>query len=55
MVKMNTLLGTNFQCLVFIHINSIQMKPNSIGQTEYRSYQNGPIQKLQRKVSKMRP
>ncbi len=53
--KTNTWPDTNLQYSVFIHINSNQMKPNSIGQTEYRSYQNGPIQKLQRKVSKMRP
>ncbi len=35
---MNTLLGSNFCYLVTIHIDSIPMTPNSIGQTKYLSY-----------------
>jgi hypothetical protein len=35
---MNTLPGSNFQYWVTIHINLIQMTPNSIGQTKHRIY-----------------
>ncbi len=39
--KMNSLPGSNIQYLVTFGIDSVQIRPNSLGQTKYRSYLHG--------------
>jgi hypothetical protein len=38
--KTNSLLGSNIQYSVTIHINPIQIRPNSLGQTEFSHLPN---------------